>query len=202
MDSVEVVSSDFSALPRHLIYRSQQPVSGLPEEFDWREAFARMKLVPEIHDSAASYYLSHLADGPFVGVSVRANKFAHQKTLEASPVEWYIARMRELVAINPDLSFFLSCDDPSAQKYISDSVPRVFSLEKTGRYNSVEGVKEAVIDLYILSLASHILGPHWSSFVELSLACASSRTTFETSQQPPESVTLYPLPNKPLWWRG
>jgi hypothetical protein len=57
-------------------------------------------------------------------------------------------------------------------------------LTNKGEYNTVTGVRSAVSDLYLLAGSSYLLGPHYSSFVELAQFLAGAGLTLETSMKP------------------
>ena len=117
----------------------------------------------------------------YVGVQVRAAPTTHPTTLEASPVSWFIARMVELAREDPQTHFFLSCDDPAAERQIGEAVPNVTTLPAKGAYNTVTGVQAAVADLYLLGGSTHLLGPYLSSFVELAWILGGKAQVLENS---------------------
>ena len=118
----------------------------------------------------------------YVGIQVRASKKTHELTRKASPPSWFIGRMHEILADNPESFFYLSCDDPATEAHIRRSVANIIGLEKKGEYNSLESVRASVADLYLLSESVHILGPYWSSFVDLAWALGGRRQDLEDSR--------------------
>lgn len=117
----------------------------------------------------------------YVGVQVRAAATSHESTAKASPVGWFITRMQACLDDDPGTRFFLSCDDPATERRIREAVPNVTTVGDKGAYNSLEGLRAAVADLYLLASASHILGPYLSSFVELAWILGGKAQVLENS---------------------
>ncbi len=88
--------------------------------------------------------------------------------------------MTQLHEANPDIAFFLSCDDGATQRHLLKTVPNVFVQDKHSRYNSADGVVDAVVDLYLCGLANHIIAPHWSSFPDMAEALSPLKKKAET----------------------
>lgn len=155
---------------------------GSGDERDWGDILADLRPTTEVI-SITDRSTSELG-GEYIGVQVRAHPtLAPQQTLEASPVSWYIRRMHEHRDINPDIQFFLSCDDADAEAEIIAAVSGVIALRKEGRYNSRQGLTESVADLVILSRSSYILAPYWSSFADLAWRMARKQNTIENSRR-------------------
>lgn len=101
-----------------------------------------------------------------IGVSIRTVR-AHPLTLERTPVEWFIARMRE----HPG-PYFLSVDDPGVSARIRGEGIAVVEFPKRGAFNSRRGVQEALIDLYLLARCPKLIGSYYSSYSEFAAALA------------------------------
>ncbi|MCJ0978357.1 hypothetical protein MTX35_11625 [Rhodococcus sp. ARC_M12] len=179
-DSVEGYSQVASS--KKVVVKGQHALDLSDEGTPWPELFQNLRPTDEIIERVSKFCRQYLQGAPFVGVMVRAHKKSHSVTKVASPPSWFVARMHELRQSNPDVLFFLSCDDPAVQHEICKAVPNVIAQPKESRYNSSGGVKDAVVDLYLLSLSSYIIGPHWSSFVDMALALSRNPEGFETSR--------------------
>jgi hypothetical protein len=126
-------------------------------------------------------YDEHLAGRPYVGVNIRAHAVSHAVTRDASPVEWYVDRLTEISRDWPDVRFFISCDVPEVQEMISAKIPGCFGQVDKGGYNTLEGVRSSVVDLYLLASAGYLIGPHYSSFVHLAEYLNGEVLDLETS---------------------
>lgn len=166
----------------------------------WTERLRGLKPVKEIQDRATTLHGEHLRGAPYVGVMVRAHAKSHVKTLEASPVEWYLERMSELDAAYPGINFFLSCDVPEVQERIIKAFPNSVGQNDKGGYNSVEGVVAGVTDLYLLAASSYMIVPYWSSFPTMAWELADRKIVREHSRAGRQDVNIaeVPMASNPL----
>jgi len=63
-------------------------------------------------------------------------------------------------------------------------------MQKTFAYNQGDGVREAVCDLYLLSLCNYIVGSYWSSFSDMAF-WMRGESAFETSMDS-SNIALLP----------
>lgn len=148
---------------------------------DWHQAFAALRLRPELAGTVRELHRREFGDRPYVGVMVRTHQNAHDKTKLHSPLAWYVDRMHELAEEGGGIRFYLSCDTREAELELKRLFPGAASLPKTGAYNSRTAIEEAVVDLYLLASSCHILGPHFSSFPELAHFLTLGQVPLETS---------------------
>lgn len=147
----------------------------------WGERLQALDPVESIADRIRAFHSRRLAGRPYIGVMVRAHTVSNAKTLEHSPLEWYIERMRVLRAEHPGVSFFLSCDSEAAQERVIAEVPGTVALTGKGAYNSKAALLSSVVDLYLLAGAAHLVAPHYSSFPEIAQQLAGPGIRLETS---------------------
>lgn len=81
----------------------------------------------------------------------------------------FISRMESVLAKKPDTIFFLSTDDKKVENELILRFPGkiLTQVEKVLKRDSIEGIRNAVTDLYALSKTSFILGSFSSSFGEV-----------------------------------
>lgn len=125
---------------------------------------------------------------PYVGVMIRVNPIAHTQTLNRSPLEWYLNRMREIREFWPDVPFYIAADTPDAFLAVSSAFPGCFGTADKGAYNSERALVASVVDLYLLASSSHLLGPHYSSFPQLAQLLAGDQLRLETSMTSRDTV--------------
>lgn len=147
----------------------------------WGERLRALHLADGIADRVRAFHAEHLAGRAYVGVMVRAHAVSNAKTLEHSPIEWYLGRMQELRAEYPGVPFFLSCDSEEAQEKVIAHVPGTVALTGKGAYNSKAALLSSVVDLYLLAGSAHLLAPHYSSFPEIAQQLAGPGIRLETS---------------------
>ena len=161
--------------------RTGSPLQLPAEARSWTDEFRALVPVSDIANTVTSIFDDHYRGVPYVGVMIRAHQVSHAKTIEASPVQWFVDRMLELRASAPDVPFFISCDVPEVQERVMKTIPGCFAQSDKGPYNSVQAVRASVVDLYLLASAGYLLGPHFSSFIHLAEYLAGDILTMETA---------------------
>jgi hypothetical protein len=106
-----------------------------------------------------------------VGIHIRRADFLSTFSLcvKISSNEKYIHRMHEIISNRPDVQFFLSTDCEKTEKEFLDIFGRkifVFPKENRNRDNP-NAIREALIDLLLLSKTGRILGTYMSTFNEM-----------------------------------
>jgi hypothetical protein len=157
----------------------------LPAGLDWTEDLRRLRPTRAVAQRVATFFEDHLSGRPYLGVMVRAHEVSHAETRQHSPVAWYLARIRQIRNDRPQLPIFLSCDVPEVQHRLLAEFGNAYALDDKGGYNTRVGLQSAVVDLYLLASAAHLVGPHYSSFPELALHLAAPHVRLETSQTGP-----------------
>ena len=88
-------------------------------------------------------------------------------SINESPTELFIKKMEEEIKEYPDTCFYLATDSEEDKSILrSHFGERVITSEKKAVRDSVEGIKDAVVDLYSLSHTHRIYGSFFSSFSE------------------------------------
>jgi len=157
--------------------------SGAPS---WHAALRSLRPVEEIGDRIVELFEAS-ADRPYLGVMIRTHSVAHDATLQASPLEWYLARIAEIRSARPDLGLYVAADTDAAFRRVAERFPDVAGQTGKGDYNSRRALQASVVDLYLLASSCHILAPHYSSFPELAQHLASSAVALETSRSDPST---------------
>ncbi|WP_403022536.1 hypothetical protein [Salinibacterium sp. GXW1014] len=161
--------------------RTGSPLQLPPEASPWQERFRGLRPAAPIAERVERLFDERLRGRHYVGVMIRAHQVSHAKTLQASPVEWFLGRMQEIRSADPEVTFYLSCDRPDVQAHVMQTIPGCVAQSDKGPYNSVEGVMSSIVDLYLLAASGYLIGPHFSSFVHLAEHLAADRLTFETA---------------------
>lgn len=151
----------------------------------WGDRLRELTPAPDIADRVQRIFDAELRGRRYVGVMIRAHAVSHQKTKDTSPVSWFVERMRELRAADPDVVFYLCCDVPQVQAQIAEEFGRCVVQVDKGGYNTTEGVKSAVVDLYLLACSQFLIAPHFSSFLHLARHLAKDAIPFHTPVSQP-----------------
>ncbi len=101
--------------------------------------------------------------GRIVGVHIRRGD--NEASIQVSPTEAFIERMQREMDRDPEVRFFLATDDRATERVVADRFPgRVSTRGKELSRTQAAGVRDALVDLLVLSKCPLILGSYWSSF--------------------------------------
>jgi hypothetical protein len=109
-----------------------------------------------------------------IGVHIRRGD--HAIAIKNSPTELFLAAMHREVEADPGVTFFLATDSLQEEAWLQAAFPnRIVTHEKQSfRRDDPAAIKDAVIDLFILSKCRKIIGSYWSSFTETAQALGSA----------------------------
>lgn len=99
-------------------------------------------------------------------VGVHMRRIDHKVSIEQSPTELFHEAMQKEVDADQNVRFFLATDDPEEE----DRMCRAFSgrvityKKKSLRRDDPQAIRDAVIDLFILSKCSKIIASYYSTF--------------------------------------
>ncbi|WP_199220428.1 hypothetical protein [Homoserinimonas hongtaonis] len=161
--------------------RTGSPIALPAAARPWQERFRALRPTAEIADRVEQLFDERLRGVPYAGVMIRAHSVSHARTLAASPVEWFLAKLTEVRRHNPGVIFYISCDRPDVQEAVMAEIPGCVAQADKGDYNTTAGVISSIVDLYLLAASGYLIGPHFSSFVHLAEHLAGDRLTFETA---------------------
>lgn len=152
---------------RIVLVRTGDPVVKGPAVPAWYELARDLRPHPAIVERVHRMWSDGWKGRPAVGVMIRANERSHTTTRAASPPQWFYARMAEIRAAHPDVLFFLSTETPEVSRAVHAQFQDVYELRGKAGYNTAQGVRDAVCDLYLLASTNFVVGSHYSSFSEL-----------------------------------
>jgi hypothetical protein len=112
--------------------------------------------------------------GELVGVHIRGTD--NTEAVERSPLESFFERMQERLEEHPETHFFLATDDPATEHRVNERFPgRVTARPKVFARDQAQGVRDALVDLLVLSKCPLILGSYWSSFTDAAAELGGAR---------------------------
>ena len=98
-----------------------------------------------------------------IGVHIRRTD--NSVAIFSSPTDLYISLLNAEVEKDPEVGFFLACDDDKEKAAIEDAFPgRVVTCANVAGRFAPGGIKDAIVDLLLLAECSKIYGSFWSSF--------------------------------------
>ena len=109
-----------------------------------------------------------------IGVHIRRTD--NVNAIRYSPTHAFIAAMKDCVAAEPDVHFFLTTDcGDTERQLISLFGHKIITRARKISRNSADGLRDAVVDLFLLSRTSRILGSYYSTFSETAASIGNIR---------------------------
>jgi hypothetical protein len=100
-----------------------------------------------------------------IGVHIRRTD--NVNAIRYSPTHAFVAAMKDCIAADADVRFFLSTDSEEIESEMKCMFgERVITRSRNISRSSVEGMTDAIVDLFLLSRTSRILGSYYSTFSE------------------------------------
>lgn len=98
-----------------------------------------------------------------IGVHIRRTD--NIESIQKSPTHLFIERMKAEVEKNPDTKFYLATDSDEEKNTMKEIFKeRIITSPKQADRNSPQGIKDALVEMYVLSMTSKIFGSVKSSF--------------------------------------
>lgn len=98
-----------------------------------------------------------------VGVHIRRTD--HAMAIEKSPTELFIKRMKEEIEQHQDTLFYLATDSEHEKNTLKEIFGnRIITSPYPADRNSIQGMQDAVVELYTLASTSHIIGSVGSTY--------------------------------------
>lgn len=100
-----------------------------------------------------------------VGVHIRRTD--NVKSMQHSTPDGFRRAMRKALAEDAETTFFLATDDALLKAELEQEfAPRVITCHNPVRRDTLEGMCDAVVDLWCLAATRRIIGSYWSSFTD------------------------------------
>ena len=100
-----------------------------------------------------------------VGVHIRRTD--NVKSMQHSTPDGFRRAMRKALAEDAETTFFLATDDALLKAELEQEfAPRVITCHNPVRRYTLEGMCDAVVDLWCLAATRRIIGSYWSSFTD------------------------------------
>jgi hypothetical protein len=108
--------------------------------------------------------ISHTFNAHTLGVHIRQTD--NKRAIHDSPLHLFYKKMDTCLMNQPETTFFISTDDPSVEDAFKVKYgERIYTIpNKNFSRNSVEGMQQAVVDMFLLSKTQKIIGSFHSTF--------------------------------------
>jgi hypothetical protein len=128
---------------------------------DRKERFSEFRPIPELQDRIDS--VSHSFDEHTVGVHIRRTD--NVKAIAHSPVHLFEQAMDRAVEMEPRTRFFLATDSADTKaEMIHRFGERIITPSGHADRLSIQGIQDAVVELYCLSRTTKLFGSFFSSY--------------------------------------
>lgn len=103
------------------------------------------------------------------GVGVHIRRTDNQPAIGKSSTDAFIRSMKQELEADPATMFYLATDDMEEEKRLREAFPgRILSNEnRCLRRDSIDGMHDALLDLYCLASTRKIIGSFFSSFTDI-----------------------------------
>lgn len=119
-----------------------------------------VKALQQRIDAIVSRFTPHT-----IGIHIRRTDNA--VSIAESPIEAFEQAIEEEIAGHPEALFFLATDEDGLKQQLSQKFPgRILYQTTSAGRDSLDGMCEAVVDLFCLAQTSQLLGSYWSSFTD------------------------------------
>ena len=103
-----------------------------------------------------------------IGLHIRRTD--NQQSIKGSPLSLFTEKMTAEIAIDSSVRFYLATDEESVKSNLQAAFPgRILYSPLCAERNSVEGMREAVIEMFTLVRTRCFYGSYYSSFSDLVL---------------------------------
>lgn len=101
-----------------------------------------------------------------IGVHIRRTD--NRASIDCSPLSLFIERIENELEMDSAVRFFVASDDGSVRRALRERFGEsVLFREKIGERYTIEGERDALVDLMLLSRTRKVYGSYWSSFSEV-----------------------------------
>ena len=100
-----------------------------------------------------------------VGLHIRRTD--NTTSIEMSPLELFKEKIEREIAADDTVRFYLATDDEQVKAELMQSYPgRIFCLPRKASRDTLEGMKDAMVELLMLAGMRQVYGSHYSSYSE------------------------------------
>ena len=118
---------------------------------------------------------------PTMGIHIRRTD--NIASISQSPTELFIEKMREEISKDEDCQFYVATDSEEEKKRLKDIFgERILTLPRAADRNSIAGMQDALVELYVLSHTRKIMGSMQSSYSETAAQISNIRCELLTKK--------------------
>jgi hypothetical protein len=123
--------------------------------------YSELTPLPELADRIQK--IQSLFGDTTIGVHIRRTD--NRRSLVYSPDDAFISAMRHEINEKPSVMFYLATDDIRVKRTFTGIFgDRILTTQVQMSRNDEQGIRDALVELYVLSRTQKILGSYWSSY--------------------------------------
>lgn len=136
-----------------------------------KQLFHPVKDIQDIIDDFSSRFGNHT-----IGCHIRRTD--NTMSIKESSIDKFENRFNQLFKSNPDSQVFLCTDDAELKAYLKNKYKgRILVYNSILKRSSTLGIRDAVVELWLLSLTKEIWGSYWSSFTDMAVSLSGVKYT-------------------------
>lgn len=133
--------------------------------------------VYEVRDKINTY-VQRFSTNAVVGMHIRRTD--NKESIRQSPLSLFIEKGKEELKLHPDLMIFLATDSEDVKRELKAVFGnRIITSEKEASRDSVEGIRDGIVDLWALASCRRIYGSAGSSFSQMAASIANGKAVYE-----------------------
>jgi len=110
-------------------------------------------------------YVAESFNDAVIGIHIRRTD--HADSIAQSPTALFIDRMKEEVNLNPETMFYLATDSEQDKTELKEIFgDKIITSPRQADRGSLQGMQDALIEMYLLSRSTRIIGSFRSSYSE------------------------------------
>ncbi|WP_461450187.1 O-fucosyltransferase family protein [Mucilaginibacter sp.] len=126
----------------------------------------QFKFIDHLNKKTDEFY--NLIGGDYIGIHVRRTD--HSAIIKLSPLENYLLQIDKCILNNPQQKFYLATDDINTKNLLVEKYgERLYTSDHKLSRENLEGIHGAVIELLLLSKATHIICSSMSSYSDTAI---------------------------------
>lgn len=132
--------------------------------------------VREIREKIATFREKNWGGGNVVGCHIRRTD--NVVAVKNSTTDKFEERIDRLFDADAGAKVFLCTDDIEVKSHLSAKYgDKIITYESTLNRDSLQGVRDAIAEMWLLSMAKEIYGSYWSSFSDMASAMGGAKLT-------------------------
>ena len=151
------------------------------EYFPYSDVFYRTIFMPQIDITKAAMQIKQRFIDPTYGIHIRRTD--NKESISKSPVSLFISQIKSILSQSPGAKFYIASDDQDVKLQLYNTFPNNTILNNTRvTRQTKQGMKDALMELILLSSTKRIFGSYYSSYSEAAAKLGDTHLTVLTDK--------------------